>query len=194
MADYSVIADVSETLQTVLTDALSTLAPGPPVAELHDLSGPVATNPPRITLFLYEVMEDPTVRNRPATRSITPPNLTEEKPPMPLLLRYLLTPWSGDILTDQRMLGRALQVLYDGAILSGPQLSGGLAGTSDALKLKLAPLTLEDRSRVFAATQERYHLSVTYEVRVVNLDPINQQQHVPVRERQLIGARPVSGS
>ncbi|MCU7919020.1 MAG: DUF4255 domain-containing protein [Candidatus Thiodiazotropha sp. (ex Dulcina madagascariensis)] len=194
MADYSVIADVSETLQTVLTNALSTLAPGPPVAELHDLSGPVATNPPRVTLFLYEVMEDHTVRNRPATRSITPPTLTEEKPPLPLLLRYLLTPWSGDILTDHRMLGRALQVLYDGAILSGPQLSGGLAGTSDALKLKLAPLTLEDRSRVFAAAQERYHLSVTYEVRVVNLDPINQQQLVPVQERQLIGARPVNGS
>lgn len=194
MPDFSVIADVSETLESVLTDALSTLAPGPPIAELHDLSGPVAVNPPRVTLFLYEVTEDHTVRNRPAPRSITPPNLTEEKPPLPLLLRYLLTPWSGDILTDHRMLGRSLQVLYDGAILSGPQLHGGLAGTSEALKLKLAPLSLEERTRVFDATQERYHLSVTYEVRVINLDPIQQQVRVPVRERQLIGARPVSGA
>ncbi len=194
MPDFSVIADVSETLEAVLTDALSTLAPGPPIAELHDLSGPVATNPPRVTLFLYEVVEDHTVRNRPAPRTVTPPNLTQEKPPVPLLLRYLLTPWSGDILTDHRMLGRSIQVLYDGANLSGPQLQGGLAGTSEALKLKLAPLTLEERSRVFAATQERYHLSVTYEVRVVNLDPIHQTVHTPVRERTLIGAGPVPGS
>ena len=47
---------------------------------------------------------------------------------MALLLRYMLTPWSGDRLTDHKLLGRTFQVLYDGAILSGPQLQGGLAG------------------------------------------------------------------
>jgi hypothetical protein len=189
MPDFGVIADVSETLEVVLTDALSTLAPGPPVAEVHDLATPAATNPPRVTLFLFEVGEDPTQRNRPAVRSVAPPNLTTEKPPMALRLRYLVTPWSGDLFTDHRMLGRVLQVLYDDAILNGPQLQGGLAGTSQALKVTLAQLTLEERSRIWHAVQQPYRLSLTYEIRVVNLDPIEQRIRVPVQVRQLDPAR-----
>jgi hypothetical protein len=189
MPDSSVLADVSETLETVLTDALSTLAPGPPVAEVHDLATPPATNPPRVTLFLFEVGEDPTQRNRPPVRAVAPPNLSSEKPPMALRLRYLITPWSGDIFTDQRLLGRVLQVLYDDAILNGPQLQGGLAGTSQALKVTLAQLTLEERSRIWHAIQQPYRLSITYELRVVNLDPLEQRTQVPVQVRQLEPAR-----
>jgi hypothetical protein len=189
MPDFGVIADVSETLQVVLTDALSTLAPGPPVAEVHDLATPGATNPPRVTLFLFEVGEDAAQRNRPAVRGVVPPNLTSEKPPMALRLRYLVTPWSGDLFTDHRMLGRVLQMLYDEAILHGPQLQGGLAGTSQALKVTLAQLTLEERTRIWHAVQQPYRLSVTYEIRVVNLDSLGQRTQVPVRARQLDPAR-----
>jgi hypothetical protein len=189
MPDFSVIADVSQTLEVVLTDALSTLAPGPPVAQVHDLSAPGGTNPPRVTLFLFEVGEDASQRNRPAVRGIVAPNLTTEKPPMPLRLRYLVTPWSSDLLTNHRMLGRVLQVLYDDAILDGPQLQGGLAGSSEALKINLTPLTLEERSRIWHAVQQPYRLSIIYEVRVVNLDPIDQQTVVPVQVRQLDPAR-----
>jgi len=184
MPDHSVIADVSATLQSVLTDALSTLLPGPPIAEVHDLSTPVSTNPARMTIFLFEVVEDSSQRNRPPVRGLAPPNLTVQKPPMALLLRYLLTPWSGDRLTDHRILGRTLQTFYDDAVISGPQLQGGMAGTSEALKLKLAPLTLEERSRIWYAIQKPYHLSLTYEVRVVNLDTQLTQTIAPVRERQ----------
>ena len=70
MPDSSVIADVSETLQTVLTDAFSTLAPGPPVAEVHDLQGAISTTPARMTIFLFEAIEDPTVRNQRRPREI----------------------------------------------------------------------------------------------------------------------------
>lgn len=185
MPDFSVIADVSSTLETALTDALSTLAPGPPIAEVHDLATPGATNPPRVTLFLFEVGEDATQRNRPAVRAVVPPNLISEKPPMALRLRYLVTPWSGDMVTDHRMMGRVLQVLYDDAILHGPLLQGGLAGTSEALKINLTPLSLEERTRIWHSVQQPYRLSIVYEVRVVNLDPLEQRTQVPVQVRQL---------
>jgi hypothetical protein len=87
------------------------------------------------------------------------------------------------------MLGRVLQALYDEAILHGPQLQGGLAGTSQALKVTLSQLTLEERTRIWNAVQQPYRLSVTYEVRVVNLDPLEQRTQVPVRARQLDPAR-----
>ena len=180
--DYSVIADVSETLQTVLTDAFQSL-PGPPfpIAEIHDLSGNISTTPPRLTIFLFEVIEDSSMRNRPPATVSGPGNVTLTRPPMALLLRFLMTPWSGDRLTDYRILGRTLHALYDGAIISGPQLQGGLAGSDQALKLKLAPLDLDARSRVWFAVQQPYRLSVTYEVRVVNLDSLSQKLQPSVR-------------
>ena len=144
MPDSSVIAYVSLT-GTILTNAFSTILPGPPVAEVHDLQGAIPTTPARMTIFLFEAVEDPTVRNQRRPREIVPPNIAQRRPQVPLILRYLLTPWGGDRATEHLLLGRALQTLHDDAILSGPQLQGGLAGSSEALKLKLAPLTLEDR-------------------------------------------------
>jgi Pvc16 N-terminal domain len=193
--DSGVIAAVSETLQTVLTTALSTLQPAPaPVAEVHDLQGTISTNPARLTLFLFEVGEDPSARNRPRVRGSTSsngtPNVTLQKPPMALLLRYLLTPWGGDRLTEHRMLGRAMQVLYDHAILSGPDLLGNLAGTDQALKITLSPLTLDERSRVWFAVERPYRLSASYEVRVVNLDSETVEQFTPVTRRTLDAAAP----
>lgn len=185
MLHSSVIADVSETLQIVLTDALSTLMPvSPPVAEVHDLQGPISAAPARMTIFLFDVMEDATVRNT-SHRDVSLGNLTLTKPQVPLILRYLLTPWSGDRLTDHRILGRALQALHDDAILAGPQLQGGLAGSGEAIKFKLAPLTLEEQTRVWHAVQRPYRLSLTYDVRVVRIDSDVRTSRPPVRSRTL---------
>jgi hypothetical protein len=104
---------------------------------------------------------------------------------MALLLRYLLTPWGGDRLTEHRMLGRVMQVLYDNAILSGPALRGNLEGTDQALKITLSPLTLDERSRVWFAVQRPYRLSASYEVRVVKLDSETVAQFTPVNRRSL---------
>jgi hypothetical protein len=188
--DYTVIADVSTTLQTVLTAAYAPLDPGvPPVAEISDLQGNISTNPARMTLFLFETVEDPSARTRPKVRVTPPPppgtGLYYKKPPMALLLRYMLTPWSGDRLTDHKLVGRTLQVLYDGAILSGTQLQGGLANTDQALKVTLSPITLEERARVWYAIEKPYRLSLTYEVRVVNLDAVAVESITPVSQRTL---------
>jgi len=189
--DYSVIADVSTTLQTVLTNSYASLDPGsPPVAEISDLQGTISTDPARVTLFLFEAVEDPSAKNRPWSRPTAPPppppapagTVYMRKPPMALLLRYMMTPWSGDRLTDHKLVGRTLQTLYDGAILSGTQLQGGLAGTDQALKVTLSPLTLEERARVWYAIEKPYRLSITYEVRVINLDAITTEAVVPVNQ------------
>jgi hypothetical protein len=186
LPDFSVIADVSLTLQNVLTLAFQPLDPiSPPIAEISDLSGNIATSPARLTIFLFETVEDASARNRPRVVTTTPPDLSRKKPPMALLLRYMMTPWSGDRVTDHRIMGRTLQVLYDGAILSGAQLQGTLVGTDQALKVTLSPITLEERARVWYAIQKPYRLSVTYEVRVVNLDPEDAEHISPIAQRSL---------
>ena len=185
MPDFNVIADVSLTLQNVLTDSLSILLPGPPLAQVHDLQGNIPQAPPTLTLFLFDVHEDPSARNRARIREVNPPDINIRKPPLALMLRYLLTPWSGDRLTDHRILGRVMQTLYDNAIISGPQLAGALAGSDQALKITPATLTLDERSRVWFSVQRPYHLSVAYEVRVVNLDSDIADRKRPVGARQL---------
>src|SRR5215471_1355123 len=150
MADYNVIADVSETLRQYLSNGFVTLGPAPPPGvEISDLQGTISGTPARVTLFLYEVVEDPSARNRGHVQKITsgpPPTLVQiKKPPLALLLRYMLTPWGGDRRTEQQIMARAVQILYDGANIGGPDLQGTLAGSDDILKINMAPITLEDR-------------------------------------------------
>jgi hypothetical protein len=180
MADFPVIADVSTTLQTLLDTALNPLGVG---AKLHDLGTPVPTSPPVLTIFLYEAGEDAASRNRPDTRRIVGPNAVQvTRAPMALLLKYLITPWSGDAATDHRILGRAMQVLYDNAVLEGTQLQGTLANTNDTLKITITPLSMDERTKVWYAVQRTYRLSSAYEVRVVNLDSTRVEVRSAVRE------------
>lgn len=171
MPDSDVISAVSETLQTVLRTAVSTLDNPPPTAELSDLQGNISLNPARLAIFLFEIVEDPSARNRPRVRGAAGSDITTTKPPMALMLRYLVTAWGGDRLTEQRLLGRAMQVLYDDALISAPELQGtSLKDTHEVLKVTLLPLTLEERTRVWYSVQRPYRLSLYYEIRVVNLD------------------------
>jgi Pvc16 N-terminal domain len=188
MGNYTVVGDVSAIIKQTLEEAFADLQPVPPLVELNDLSDAVQTSPPRLTVFLYDICEDPASRNRPPVRSVPPDVPSVRKPPMALLLRYLLTPWGGNQVTQQEMLGRTLQALYEDAILDGAQLFGTLAGSTDALRFTLAPLTLEQKSWVWYAIQKPYRLSLNYEVRVVNLDVVRGVPVVPVASRAVVPA------
>jgi hypothetical protein len=184
MPDSGVIAAVSETLLSVLINAVAPLDDPAPTAELSDLQGNISMTPARLTVFLFEVGEDPSARNHPRRRDPQPPFTATSKPPLALVLRYLLTAWGGDRLTEHRLLGRAMQVLYDGALISGPDLQGSsLRGSNETLKVTLSPLSLENLTRVFWSVQRPYRLSLSYEIRVVNIDSEVSQLRAPVRTR-----------
>lgn len=196
MLDFRVIAAVSETLRSALADALAKALPDPmgqpPMAEIHDLQGNISTSPARVTLFLFEVFEDAGSRNRPPRRELQPtnPNLILHKPPMALELHYLLTPWSASRDTDHLLLGVVLQFFYDNAILSGPTLRGGLAGTDEAIKITLVPFPLEERTRVWHSVQKPYRLSLIYKARVINLPSATSETVRQVSRRTLDHALP----
>ncbi len=185
MSDYAVIGDVSETLRVALASGLASLVPVP-IVQLHDLQGTIHTTPARVTVCLYDVVEDASAKNRPRQRRPGPGGtLVVQKAPMALLLRYMITPWAGDRATDHQLLGRVMQILYDGAILHGTALQGGLANSSEALKITLSPIPLQERFWLWQAVQKAYRISVTYEVRVVNLESVDMQFARPVSVRDL---------
>ena len=180
MAGFTVIADVSVALQRLLNTALTPLGVS---ARLHDLGSPVPTNPPILTIFLYEVSEDAASRNRPDKRQLAGSNAIKiKRAPMALLLKYLITPWSGDAETDHKILGRAMQELYDHAILEGVQLPSSLSSQHETIKITITPLSMEERTKVWYAVQRTYRLSSAYEVRVVNLDSGRLEMRPTVRE------------
>jgi hypothetical protein len=192
MADYPVIGDVSETLRSVLSSGLSSLTP-PPTVEVHDLQGTISAAPAHVTVCLYDVVEDPSAKNRPRQKRPGPGgSLRIDKPPMALLLRYMITPWSGTRASDHQLLGRVIQILYDGAIIHGPSLQGGLAGTSEALKITMSPIPLQERFWLWQSVQKAYRISVTYEVRVVNLDAVEPQLVRPTAVREMDFHEPVA--
>jgi hypothetical protein len=185
VANSDVLAAVSQTLQNRLTAGLSTLGPPVPVAEVHDLASLPSTTPPRATLFLYDVAQEPTVRNRPKSTRLVGGNLVERKQPMGLCLHYLITAWGGDRATEQQILGRVMQVMYDDAVIDGVELAGSLAGTATQLRVSLLPMQLEDRARVWSAIGQPYRLSVNYEARVVDIDAISETSLKPVLARRI---------
>jgi hypothetical protein len=213
MPDFHVIENVSETIASVVTKALRALSPADPgaapIAQLHDLHSvpsPPAGRSGVVTLTLVEVREDAASRNRPRTRNNAAERSLSTKPPVPLVLRYLLTPWSRiqdgvtneERLLEQRMLGRVIQTLYDDAILSGRDLVGkgepdpsangahfGLEGSFESLKVKLALLSFEEQTRFWHAVQQKYRPSLTYDIRVVNLDPIVELSEAMVSSREI---------
>lgn len=186
MGDYTVIGEVSTLIQRTLDAAVKTVS-GDALAKLDDLSETVSPSPPKLTIFLYEIAEDPPSRNRPHVRPDPANPQIVRKPPMALLLRYLVTAWGVDPVTQHRMLGVALRTFYDESIFAGARLTGGLAAGADALHFTLTPLTLDQKSLIWYAIQKPYRLSLNYEIRVVDLDSAVETAVRPVRSRTIEG-------
>lgn len=188
MADFNVISDASKTLQKVLAAALHSLSP-PVDVQVNDLFVTIGVPPPTplLTITLYEVIEDPSARNRPTRRKIdrVTGKVISTRAPAAMLLRYILAPWSGKVDTDHVILGRAIQTLYDNAIISGADLVGTLFTAQEALKVTMVPMSIEDRTHVWRSIESKYRLSANYEVRVVNIDSEKQIVTPAVVQRRM---------
>jgi hypothetical protein len=158
LSPVNVIGDVTHTLELLLAELTPSL--GSPANLLTDDNNGNGS----INIYLYEVLESPLVRNR-AWR--TSPTGDREYPPLALKLYYLLTPYAGSLLTEHHILGDAMRILYDNAVVKGARLPESLRLHIDQIAIVLMPLQLEELTRVWSALQSAYRLSIAYEVRVV---------------------------
>ena len=184
MPDSDVVRDVSKTLKSFINVGAADILPGQTIADLSDLADTTLT-PPLLSIFLFEIMEDESARNLPLVRQNQNNSIVIKKPPMALQLNYLFTPWTKNFETDQQLLGRVLRLFYENAILSGSVLQGVLAGSPNSLKVTLHALTLEERTRVWLALTRPYRTSLSYGVRVVNIDVTQSQTTAPVTNGRL---------
>src|SRR5690348_4355946 len=171
MSEYPVLLDVSETLRDVLWTEMSTDSR---ITGILPAISDISFEPPfrlfkedtasqnTLSIFLFRVLENPDLKNRPLLSS-QPPNY--RYPPLALNLFYVITPLTNSAENDQRVIGKVMHVFYDHAIISGSELRGLLQTNAEEIRLSLSPTSLEDTTKLWCAFLRPYRLSVTYEAR-----------------------------
>jgi hypothetical protein len=173
MSDYTVLAEVGQSLVRVLWEEIQA---DPQVNALIDNEDRISLESPfdlrendavRLSIYLYRIVEDPHTKNQSPVPGVGD---RLRKPPLTLDLFYLVTPLVGSPREQQIVLGKVMQVLYDRAILNGPDLMGSLAASDEEVRIILNPVSLEETTRVWQALEMSYRLSVCYAVRVAMVD------------------------
>ena len=175
MSDYTVIADVGDTLKKLLWENMKTdsrIHPG--IIGSEDdmtLSSPEKMevgNNKKLSLFLYQVTECPYLKNQEMQKT---DSVKLRYVPLPLVLFYLITPNTDDSTKDHILLGKVMQIFYDNAILKGSILQGSLAGTQEKLRMILYSLPFEEMFHLWQSFSEKsFKLSICYQVTPVTLD------------------------
>ncbi|KEF42617.1 MAG: hypothetical protein ER33_04970 [Cyanobium sp. CACIAM 14] len=126
----------------------------------------------KLNLFLYETQFDPSLRNTSLHEA--------EPPPIWLVLRYLLTAFDDRELSDSpaahELLGRGLSALQDLNPLRldslvAPDVRLALESNPEPLKLTFDESSVDLLSKIMQGTDERYRLSVAFQMRPVMIAP-----------------------
>ena len=186
MGDYIALAEVGESLVRVLWQEIefdaqvNGLIDNENRISLESPADLVGNDDVRLSIYLYRIVEDANVKNR---FPIQGNGAQLRKPPLSLDLFYLVTPLVGAPREQQIVLGKAMQVFYDRAILEGSDLVGTLATSGEELRVILNPVSLEENARVWQALELSYRLSVCYTVRVAMVDSTREQYTQPVLQK-----------
>lgn len=165
IGDVNIIAEVTQTLSNLLSGLDVTLdSPADLRADVGSFQ--------KINLYLYQVLEHAHTKNQPAFAIDAD---TQQYPPLTLRLYYLLTPYASDPASAHKVLGHAMQIFYDNALVAEPQMTETLRLATDKLAIVLLSAKLEDLTRIWNALQTPYRLSVCYEVRVVPIESTREQ-------------------
>jgi hypothetical protein len=126
----------------------------------------------KLNLFLYETVFDPHLRNVTLRDG--------EPPPLWLVVKYLLTAFddkeNSDSEAAHELLGRGMAVLQQLNFLRldplvAPAVRRALEDNPEPLKLTFDDANVELMSRIMQGTDERYRLSVAFQVRPVMIVP-----------------------
>ncbi|CAM4472925.1 hypothetical protein FHS16_004315 [Paenibacillus endophyticus] len=185
MGGYTVIADLGASLLRLLRDHLT---PDPvPRPDLIGMASPRDAGDLALSLFLYNVKENGESRR---TGMIDRGGVLQY-PPQALDFYFIMTAHSNaDRLTrsldEHRILGRAMQVLYDNGVLSGPYLEGTLAEVGSPIRLALMSLEGDELMKLWQFGDMPYKLSVVYRVGPVMLDSNRVKSVSRVVERHIV--------
>ena len=132
----------------------------------------------KLNLFLYETAFDGSLKNLPLRAN--------EPVPLWLVLKYLLTAFDGDERSDSPtahdLLGRGLSALHELSVLTLDALTAtdvrlALENNPEPLKLSFDETTPDLISKIMQGADERYRLSVAFQMRPVMIVPGSEPRH-----------------
>ena len=175
MSASTAIGMVSESLRDLLVSEMTLTPPVPVTLLAPDETG----GDRRVNLFLYRILENPTLKNLDWQGKRGNPSLIVP-PPLSLNLYYLMTPYAqNDPQTGNaaahEILGEAMRVFHEHAIVPQNVLALGLSNAREQIKIMLNPLDLDELGRVWSTFSQPFRLSVMYEVSVVQLELLSER-------------------
>lgn len=157
MSDYRAIADVGVTLVELLRKNMTSLIHTETQIVLAS-PGEIGPNDDvRLSLFLYQIIENIHLKNQEML--IKDPSKLKF-PPITLDLYYMLTAYPSGTDTgpqdltertkeEHQILGLAIQILNDNAILSDPVLKGSLVWNNIELHITMNPMSLDEMTKMW---------------------------------------------
>jgi hypothetical protein len=173
MATYNAVAAVGLAIRGLLTDA----APESPFPEARfELYQASDFRKPQdgigVSIFLYRIGVNHTRRNIPPRRT---PDGKRTRPPLPLDLFFMLTPWAPNADISYRLLGWAMRVMDDTPILPAAMVNAVDSGSNtlrpdETLEIVFDPLSLQDLNCLYEVMDPKIQPVATYAVRRVDLE------------------------
>lgn len=182
MSASTAIGMVSESLRDLLIGEMKLN----PAVDVSILAPDESGGNRRINLFLYKIQENPAFKNMDWQVKQGDPN-TLVPPPLSLNLFYLMTPYAQNDsqignATAHEILGEAMRVFYENAIVPQDYLVSGLKDSREQIKIIQNPVDLDELSKIWSTFTQPFRLSVLYEVSVVQLDmPADSERPMPKR-------------
>ena len=190
MARHTAIADAGETLVELLRAELEPLIANGDEVALRSPKEVSNGDDVRLTLYLYRVAENGELRNQRRQAVANAPDRLQPAP-LALDLYYLLTahPSVGSSQETSRtraqhlILGRAMQILQDNAVLRSTDLFDTSLAADRELHLSVYPERLEDVTSIWNTFADKpYEPSVAYIVGPVLIDSTEETPTARVEE------------
>ena len=192
MAGYRAIADVGTTLVDLLIEAEEKESTFD--EKTVKLASPAAVDPDghiRITFYLYDVSVNGHMQNQ--QQPFDAEKELRDGEPVYLDLRYLMTAYpsrvrggSNDTADEHEVLGRAIQILHDNRILTGPTI-GGTFSDHETVHLSMDPDGVEQSIPIWNTFDERPYLpSVVYLASPVTIEAEQSSDGSPVHHREQV--------
>lgn len=161
-----IIADTGITLKRLLETTLTGLVSPAHIVIASPADMEVTANR-QLCIFLYQISENPALRNNPDWRPLTPAHY----PPFPVELLYLFVPYAQEREDEHRILGRVIQTFHDNAVLRGSLLQGTtLAGSDEEMRLVYHTISLDEATKIWTAFPGKpFRLGVSYIVTPVQI-------------------------
>ncbi len=188
MADFSIVADVSTALLKLLR---AQMCPSPISApESIRLAAPTDKNADfQLGLYLYDLRELSEFRSGSVRRGA---DNVRRNPPRPLSLSYVLflngkAQIAAGAEAEQRILGRAIQVLSDYPTIDVNEAHPFAEELEDPASITLLSMTLEEKSKLWSVLNQPYQLGVYFTVSPLMLSSRREDSFTRVREVEFRG-------